>query len=346
MRDIIASVAPGTELRDGLERILRGRTGALVVLGYDRTVDSLCTGGFELDVEFSATRVRELAKMDGAVVCDADATRIYRAAVQLVPDPNIPTTESGTRHRTAERVAKQTGHAVVSVSQSMRIIAVYSGDKRHVIDSTDAILTRANQAIATLERYKSRLDEVTSTLTALETEDLVTVRDVAAVLQRLEMVQRITGELSGYIVELGVDGRLLALQLEEVVGGILARRDLVIRDYINASTPHEVSNALADLQPNALVDLEAIAEASGLALPMISMEDPLSPRGFRMLSKIPRLPNTVMERMVDHFGDLQNLLAASIDDLMQVDGVGEGRARKVRDGLTRLADSSIMDRFS
>src|SRR6266496_4043474 len=219
-------MAPGTALRDGLERILRGRTGALIVLGYDRVVDALCTGGFPLDVEFSATRLRELCKMDGAVVLSSDGARIVRAAVHLMPDPAIPSEESGTRHRTAERVAKQTGYPVISVSQSMRIIGLYVNGPRHVLDDSAAILSRANQALATLERYKLRLDEVSGTLSALEIEDLVTVRDVAAVAQRLEMVRRIATEIDGYVVELGTDGRLLTLQLNELVAGVAGEREL------------------------------------------------------------------------------------------------------------------------
>ena len=175
LRSTLAAVAPhGTELRDGLERILRGRTGALIVLGFDQTVESMCSGGFVLDVEFSATRLRELAKMDGAVVVDGH--RIVRAAVQLLPDPTIETAKWAPGHRTAERVAKQSGFPVVSVSQSMQIIALYVGDAHHVLEASDVIQSRANQALATLERYKARLDEVSGTLSALEIEDLVTVR--------------------------------------------------------------------------------------------------------------------------------------------------------------------------
>ena len=197
--------------------------------------DSICTGGFVLDVEFSATRVRELCKMDGAVVLDREGTRILRAATQLVPDSSIETTESGTRHRTAERVAKQTGFPVISVSQSMGVVALYVGDLRHVIEGSPTTLSRADQALQTLERYKARLDEVTGTLSALEIEDLVTIRDVTAVLQRLEMVRRISAEIQDYVVELGTDGRLLSLQLEELVGGLGNDRELVIRDYLPAT---------------------------------------------------------------------------------------------------------------
>jgi len=345
----LAAVAPGTELRDGLERILRGRTGALVVLGHDRVVESLCSGGFSLDVDFSATRLRELAKMDGAIVLDAGASKILRAAVQLVPDPTIETSESGTRHRTAERVAKQTRMPVISVSASMRIVALYVADRRFVLEGSAAILGRAEQALATLERYKSRLDEVAGTLSALEIEDLVTVRDVAAVVQRQEMVRRISDEIAGYVVELGADGRLLSLQLEELIGGIGPDQEFVLRDYtdpqrLGASVPQVLAD-LARLESTELVDLAHVSRALSLTAAGESLDSAISPRGFRLLHKIPRLPGAIVERLVQHFDGLQQLLAAGIDDLMAVDGVGDQRARAVREGLSRLAESSILERY-
>ena len=345
----LAAVAPGTTLRDGLERILRGRTGALIVLGFDRTVEDVCTGGFVLDVEFSATRLRELAKMDGAIVTDQDVTKILRAAVQLVPDSSIETSESGTRHRTAERVAKQTGFPVVSVSQSMRIVALYVAGMRYVLEGSDAILAKANQALATLERYKARLDEVTSTLSALEIEDLVTVRDVSIVIQRLEMVRRISEEIAHYVVELGTDGRLLSLQLDELIGGVSPDRDLVVRDYLESTRRdqpmNEVVDALSEIPSSGLVDLGLVARVLGFSAGADALDAAVSPKGYRLLTKVPRLPAAIVERLVDHFGDLQKLLAANLDDLMLVDGVGEQRARAVREGLSRLAESSILERY-
>ncbi|MDX6204784.1 MAG: diadenylate cyclase [Frankiales bacterium] len=350
LRSTLAAVAPGTPLRDGLERILRGNTGGLIVLGYDRGVEALCTGGFRLDVEFSPTRLRELAKMDGAIVVGDDLLRIVRAAVHLVPDPTIPTEESGTRHRTAERVARQTGYPVISVSQSMRIIVLYVDGRRYVVDDSAAILSRANQALATLERYKLRLDEVAGTLSALEIEDLVTVRDAMAVTQRLEMVRRIAGEIEGYVVELGTDGRLLALQLDELMAGVEAERELVIRDYLpiggrRQRTTEDVLPDLDGLSATELLELPAIGKVVGFPSSADSLDAPVSPRGYRLLAKVPRLPRTVVDRLVEHFGSLQKLLAAGIDDLQAVEGVGETRARGVREGLSRLAESSILERY-
>jgi diadenylate cyclase len=345
----LALVAPGTALRDGLERILRGRTGALIVLGHDRAVEAICTGGFALDVEFSSTRLRELCKMDGAVVLSSDGTRIVRAAVHLMPDPAIPSEESGTRHRTAERVAKQTGHPVISVSQSMHIIGLYVNGIRHVIDDSTAILSRANQALATLERYKLRLDEVSGTLSALEIEDLVTGRDAVTVVQRLEMVRRIADEIEGYVIELGTDGRLLALQLDELMAGVDSDRALVVRDYIPASkrsrAAEESEWELDRLSANELIDLGAVAKAMGFPNTVEALDAAVSPRGFRLLAKVPRLPGPVVDRLVEHFGSLQRLLGATVEDLQAVEGVGDARARGIREGLSRLAEASILERY-
>ena len=349
LRAALATVAPGTNLRDGLERIVRGRTGALVVLGYDKSVEALCSGGFSFDVDFTATRLRELAKMDGAVILDVDATRVHRAAVHLMPDHTIQSDEMGTRHRTAERVAKQTGYSVISVSQSMNIIALYVAGRRYVLEDSAAILSRANQALATLERYKLRLDEVTGTLSALEIEDLVTVRDVVAVAQRLEMVRRIAREIEGYVVELGTDGRLLSLQLDELVSGVDAERELVVRDYLptGGRRTRTVKDSLDDLDALTSVDLLDLSlVAKSLGYPSSDALDlNVSPRGYRLLARVPRLPPQVVDRLVEQLGGLQRLLGASIDDLQTVESVGEARARTVREGLSRLAESSILERY-
>ena len=334
-------------MREGLERILRGRTGALVVLGFDKQVDSLCTGGFTLDVEFSATRLRELAKMDGAIVVDTKNNRIVRAATQLVPDPSIPTSESGTRHRTAERTARQTGHPVISVSQSMNLVALYLNHSRHVLEDSAEILSRANQALATLERYRHRLDEVAGTLSALEIEDLATLRDVATVAQRQEMVRRIHTEIEGYVVELGSDGRLLSLQLTELVAGLAPDRALLVQDYVpDPATDHQTHlRGLENLDQSDLLDLPLVANALGYSGGEARLDQPISPRGYRLLARVPRLPGSVVERLVTHFGGLQQLLSANVEDLLAIDGVGGARARTIREALSRLAEASIMDRY-
>lgn len=349
LRSNLARMAPGTGLRDGLERILRSNTGALIVLGHSKLVDSLCTGGFWIDIEFSATRLRELAKMDGAVVLSTDGTRIMRAGVHLMPDPTIPTDESGTRHRTSQQVSVQTAFPVIAVSESMHSIGLYITGSRYEVQHPTEVLTRANQALATLEKYKLRLDEVAATLSALEIEDLVTARDALSVAQRLEMVRRIASEIDGYVIELGTDGRLISLQLDELMGGVGDDRESIVRDYLAGDFQEievdDLLTNLADLTSTELLELTNVARVFNMTATPEGMEQPVSPRGFRLLSRVPRLPGPVVDRLVEHFGTLQKLLAASIDELQTVDGVGDARARGIRESLSRLAENSILDRY-
>jgi len=349
MTEALAGVAPGRPLREGLDRILQANMGALIVVGDGPEVLAICSGGFLLDAEFTPQRLSELAKMDGAIILASDSSRIARANVHLVPNPHVPTSETGTRHRTAERVARSIPVPVISVSEDMSMIAVYVGDLKHHLEPIQRLLNRANQALQTLERYKNRLDTVSGSLSALEVEDLVTVRDVATVLQRAEMVRRIAEEIEGYIVELGTDGRLVLLQLEELMGGVEDDRRLVIKDYSQADDTWQLSNAmsaLADLSTEDLLDLKSVMSVLHLPAEVGELDMSLQPRGYRLLSKIPRLPDAVIERIVQRFGNLQKIMRATIDDLDDVEGVGSTRARAIKDGLSRLAETSILDRYS
>lgn len=348
LTDALAAVAPGTALREGLDRILQGNRGALIVVGDGPEVLAICSGGFLLDAEFSPQRLSELAKMDGAMILAPDASRIARANVHLVPNPNVPTSESGTRHRTAERVARSIGVPVISVSESMSVIAVYHGDVKHPLEASNRLLARANQALQTLERYKTRLDTVSGKLSALEVEDLVTVRDVVTVLQRIEMVRRIADEIHGYIVELGTDGRLIRLQLEELMGGVEEDRRLVIKDYFRTEEAWhlaEALGALADLGTEDLLDLRHVVAVLHLPGEAADLDSGLQPRGFRLLSKIPRLPESVVTHIVEQYGNVQKILRATVRDLDEVEGVGETRARAIKDGLSRMAETSFLDRY-
>jgi diadenylate cyclase len=349
MLQALAEVAPGRPLREGLDRILQASMGALIVVGDGPEVLAICSGGFLLDAEFSPQRLSELAKMDGAMILASDASRIARANVHLVPNPNVATSETGTRHRTAERVARSVDVPVISVSEDMGVIAVYRNDVKHRLEATPRLLDRANQALQTLERYKSRLDVVSGGLTALEVEDLVTVRDVVTVLQRAEMVRRIAEEIEGYIIELGSDGRLVRLQLEELMGGLEDDRRLVISDYCCPTDRYDVDDAigaLGNLDYDELLDPASVADILRLPPVDTELDAHLQPRGYRLLRKIPRMQTEVIERMIDRFGDLQKILRASVDDLDTVEGVSGRRAQAIKEGLARLAESSILDRYS
>lgn len=332
-----ALLAPGTPLRDGLERILHGRTGALVVLGSPPEVEALCTGGFLIDVEFTPTALRELAKMDGAIVLSSDFERILRAGVHLVPDGLLPTVETGTRHRTADRVARQTGVPAVTVSSSMSTIALFLGGERHAIEPSGQILGRANQALGALARYRERLTALTRNLSTLEVQDAVTVTDLVRVLQCVETLRRLDAELRGYVAALGIDGRLVELQLFDLTAGLDDQASLLERDYQpdgEAGSQFRLSN-LAELQAADLLDLGMVMTRLGFG--NVAPDGPLSPRGHRQLAQLVRLPASAANRLVDHFGSFQAILGSDADELQQV--LGERRARVVRDGLAHLTDT-------
>lgn len=335
LRHALRLIAPGTALREGIGRIQQSHTGAVIVLGHSPEVDAISSGGFELDVEFSASRLRELAKMDGAVIVDTEKWRIRRANVQLMPDHHIPTEESGTRHRTAQRAARQTGLPVISVSASMRIISVYVGALNHTVTEPEALLVRANQAVDTLDRYTQRLEEVMSTLSIFEMRDSVTIRDVATVVQRMEMIRRITVEINDYIEELGVDGRLLALQVDDLQRGAEAERELVLRDYIrDPGTLHEAETKLSRLTADGLVDLSRIANILGLAVyDTADLDTPVTPRGIQALSTVPRLPWATVQAIIERWPTLAELKEITAEDLQEVEGIGPFRARVIVEQL-------------
>ena len=345
----LATVAPGTPLREGLDRILQASMGALIVVGDTPDVLSICSGGFLLDAEYTPQRLSELAKMDGAIILSPDCTRIARANVHLVPNPNVPTSETGTRHRTAERVARSIDVPVISVSEELSLIAVYRHDIKHPLEPIPRLLNRAQAALQTLERYKNRLDTVTGSLSALEIEDLVTVRDVVTVLQRAEMVRRIAEEIDSYIVELGSDGRLILLQLDELMGGVEDDRRLVIRDYFRDRPGWRLDQAierLSQLETDELVDLKQVVGVLDLPEDLAGLDTSMQARGYRLLSKVPRIPELVTDRIVDQFGNLQKILNATTDELDDVEGVGASRARSIKESLSRLAETSILDRYT
>jgi diadenylate cyclase len=285
--------------------------------------------------------------MDGAIILASDTSRVARANVHLVPDPNVPTTETGTRHRTAERVGRQLDVPVITVSEDMSVVTIHRRGEKHTLEPIPRVLARADQALQILGRYKARLDAVSGSLSALEVEDLVTVRDVATVLPRAEMVRRIADEIEGYVVELGADGRLVMLQLDELVGGVDEDRRLVAKDYFQSGDNFAlatVMHLLAQLEDEDLLDLNQVASVLHLDAD-IGIDGALQPRGFRLLQKIPRLPELVSDHVVNRFSNLQKIMRAGLADLTEVEGVGEVRAKAIKEGLSRLAETSILERY-
>ncbi|HHU44707.1 MAG TPA: DNA integrity scanning protein DisA [Actinomycetales bacterium] len=339
--ELLKRLAPGTGIRDGLERIRRGRTGALIVLGFDDGIEGLCDGGFELDVAFAPTRLRELCKMDGAVVLSTDGTRIRRANVQLVPDP-LPTEESGTRHRSAERTALQTGVPVIAVSQSMDIITVYADGVRHVLKDSAEILSRANQALATIERYRSRLDVEAEELFGAEIAGYASAADVVGVLRLYELLRRAADSVSRDVMALGSDGHQLDVQLRELVSDASPSSRLLLHDYLVTASgvPDEgdvdaALAALAALPDPELLGARAVAQVLGYPTDPDSLAERVDPRGYRALARVPRMQYSLMDKLVARYVTLPSLLRAGSEELAEVEGVGPLWAKHIRLGLER-----------
>ena len=343
---VLKLIAPGTPIRDGLENILRAKTGALLLItDNNEVIKQIVDGGFIINEEYTSSKLYELAKMDGAIVLSGDMKKILYANTQLIPEHEIQTTETGTRHRTAERTAKQTGELVISISQRRNIITVFKGNDRYVLEGTDVVLNKANQAIQTLEKYKKVFDNKLNILNEYEFNDIVTLQNVVLAIQRAEMVMRIVEEIQRQIYELGDDGRLVKMQLDELIGGLDKEEGLIIKDYVvkKKKSPEKILEELKDLEYEELLKESSIAKLLGYEYFDNYDEVAVYPKGYRILSKVPRMPNNIVENLVDSFKSFQHILAADIESLDEVDGIGEVRARTIKQSLKRMQEQFVFD---
>ncbi len=332
--ELIPRLAPGTPFRQGIELVIQQQTGGLIILGWNREVSRICTGGFLLrDVDYSPERLAELAKMDGAIVLDMASNQLLRANVHLNPDASIDTSETGTRHRTAERAAAQTGVAVIAISEGRRLATIYSDENSEELESPTELLPRANEAIHTMERFRRRLDETEEVLERLEVNDSVTYRTVVSLLQRAELLQRLYRDVTRMAVSLGAEGRLIELQAKDAVAGVNELANLVLADYGSARGGRSLTlDAFAPLSTEELYD----ADDAGRALHFDNLDAAASARGWRVLAGMPRLPESIRKALVSRFKSVPRLLRASVDELSAMDGIGKSRAQQIHGYLQNL----------
>jgi diadenylate cyclase len=339
-------IAPGTVLRDAIDNIVRGRHGALLVFAQEDKIRPMISGGIDINVALTPMILYELCKMDGAVLLDAGGTRILHANVQLMPDARIESQETGTRHRTAERVAKQIDSLAISISAARDVVTVYVGDVRHIMDPIRTILDKADQALHTLEKFRTRWNQVSSSLSLLEFQDSVTMHDVLRVLQRVEMMLSIVQLIEGYLIQLGTEGRLVELQLEDMLVNVREDRASILADYLPDPGPARIESAAAPLGPvpsDDLLSLSYVGAALGFG-PDAALDKQVRPRGFRLLHKVPRLSDWVIDAVVSHFGDLSHLMDSPVEELAAVPGVGFPHAREIKDGLNRIYETTLLER--
>ena len=344
--EILKLIAPGTPIRDGLENILKAKTGALIVISDTKEVLDLVDGGFRLDIDYTSSRLYELAKMDGAIVLSADFKKILYANTQLIPDSSIITTETGTRHRTAERTAKQTGALVISISQRRSIITIFKGNERYVLEDTSKVISKANQALQTVEKYKKVFDSKLSLLNEYEFNDIVTLENVIISIQRAEMVRKMVEEVERAIFELGDEGRLLEIQLKELVGDLENEELLIVKDYMSPSKkklPDKILEEIEKLNHEDLMKSDKIAKMLGYQDFENYDEVGVYTRGYRVLNKIPRMPSNIVDNLVKSFKSFQHILAADIPQLDEVEGIGEVRARTIKQSLRRMQEQFVFD---
>jgi diadenylate cyclase len=335
----LALVAPGTELRDAIDNIIWARNGALIVVANPRKLErmGIISGGIKIGCEFTPMRLYELAKMDGALIVSPDISYIHYANVQLTPDPALPSEETGLRHLAGHRTAQQTGDLVVVVSERRRIVTLYKGSYGpHVLEDIGVVLSKADSALATLEKFTRRLREEARVLTLHEYEGAVTLREVVAAVATFEYTVRIAEEIENYIRELGQEGRLVEMQLEQAFHNVPEQYDALIRDYAAEDLDYkEIRARLHELSNEELSDPVVIAQILGYGSVGPLEEFFLKPRGYRQLVRVPRLPGRVAEKLIEEFGTLKELLEATEDDLDDVEGVGQARARAIQRNLKR-----------
>lgn len=344
--EVLKTIAPGTEIREGLENILKAKTGALIVVGDGKEVMDIADGGFSLNVDYTPAKLYELAKMDGAIILSSDMKKILFANTQLIPSSQIATVETGTRHRTAERTAKQTGDLVISISQRRNIITIFKGNNRYVLEDSSKVISKGNQALQTVEKYMKVFDSKLSLLNEYEFNDIVTLENVIVAIQRAEMVMNMVEEVQRAIFELGEDGRLLEMQLQELVGDLEKEELLMVKDYIAVSkkkTPEKVLETIRSLEREDLMKSQTIAKLLGYEDFDNYDEVGVFTRGYRVLSKIPRMPSNIVENLVKSFKSFQHILAADIPQLDEVEGIGEVRARTIKQSLRRMQEQFVFE---
>ena len=339
LADALALVAPGTEFRYAIDNIIRAHSGALIVVANPKKLEklNLISGGMKIETEFTPMRLYELAKMDGAIIVSPDISYIHYANVQLTPDPTLHSEETGMRHLAGHRTAQQTGDLIVVVSERRRLVSLYQGPYGpHILEDIGVVLSKADSALATLEKFTRRLRDEARVLTLHEYDGVVTLREVVGAVATFEYSVRIAEEIENYVKELGQEGRLVEMQLEQAFHNVPEQYDALIRDYAADGMDHkEIRARLREFSNEELSDPVEIAEVLGYSSVGPLEEFFIEPRGYRQLVRVPRLPSRVAQKLIEEFGTLSDLLEATEEDLDDVEGVGQARARAIRRNLKR-----------
>ena len=343
-RELVATLkllSPGTPLREGIDYIIQGKTGGLIVVGDTPEILELTEGGFRISCQYTPTRLFELSKMDGAILLSEDAKRIVRANVTLRTNPSAPSRETGLRHRSADKFAKQTEHIVLAVSQSRNSLTLYLKNQRYIFRERPLLLSGANQTMLALTQYVKAMQDAVSILNWAELSGNVTLVNVVTAIQLCERVRRADQELNRYRIELGTESE--SMQYTPELTTEIERGLLITKDYYHESLRNECQafERILRLDANSLASRDNISEALGYSRDIHNTFDILKPRGYRMLSQVPQIPFSIIENIVGEFETLDRICTAAVDEIQAVDGVGRTRATTIKDTLAQMKTTTV-----
>ncbi len=325
--DVLKMVSPGTVLRNAIDDLLQAGMGALIVID-SLELRNITEGGFRVNCKMTHQKIVELAKMDGAIILSGDLSRILSANVLLFPDINMPTNETGTRHKAAERTARQAGTLTIAISERRKKITVYHERLRYILKNTEELLSRATETLQILEKQRELLDELLSNLNVLELSGLVVVSDVCAVLQRMEILMRTSKTIERYLIELGREGIIIKMRLRELLKNVEKERKLILKDY------SAKESALDEFSFDDLLDANNIAQL----LFSKSGEDKVHPKGYRILGKM-NLEVRDVEKLVEKIGVLSSILES--DDKI-IKKILNSRADNFKKEVSSLKEQIMM----
>lgn len=345
LEDIFTIIAPGTPLREAINRIQEASLGALIVLGDPKELSDVMGGGFLLNTSYSPQKVYELSKMDGGIIVSKDIKTIHGANIQLQPDFSLPTDESGTRHQTAHRIAQQKGNLVITVSERRNKITAYKDKTRYILHDIRDLLSKSSQATIALEKYAVAIEKGLTNLTIAEFDRMVTLYDVVEIIRMYIFLFKMAEELSEYILELGTDARLVTIQYEEMMLNQEENFENLIKDYkLQGQSVDKIFKQLNNLSKEELLEDENIVSILGYNTKDISLDEIVDSRGYRMLSNINKITVKDIEILVNEFQGNQAILLASPNSLAQIKGISKFKAEYIHKALRRLKNKVMLDR--
>ena len=277
----------------------------------------------------------ELAKMDGAIIVDELVTKILKANVHLNPSDTLNTTQTGTRHRTAERTAEETNLTVITVSEESSLVKVFTNSDTTELEEPSVILGRVNESLQSVDRMRRRFDDAVAELGELEIENSLSNQQVLEVIQRGELLTRLAKQVRSEALRLGGEAGLVLIQIDSLESGVTSTLNLVLKDHLPAKKYRNIAKAIDEISRQSYEELNDI-NYLGSVLGKLPLDDLSISKGYRVLARLPNLPENLHDSIIQKFKTLPKLLSASPEKLYEIEGIGRGRAQQLRNYFDTL----------